>query len=337
MGPDGLSPDLVMRRFLLAVFGLAASIVILASILFPGDFESEPNPKANPLRWDHVPAQSEVPSDIKMIPIEVGSFEMGMSGLDAHRLFDSHPAREVTLTKSYELSSTEVTRGQWARVIGDSEDLAFCPQCPIEGITWYEALIFTNVLSRMAGLTPCYLPEKSLLEEEKLGESEDSGFLNHFFGFGRRSGGVTWVDGCTGYRLPTEAEWEYAALAGDSRHFPGGDPSSWGCDEDPAIEPFAWYCANSGGKPRPVATKRPNRWGLYDMHGNVWEWVWDGYEAYSSDSTMDPRGSEDTKQRVDRGGAFDSPISDCSARTRGQMAPRLQDWIQGFRLARSLD
>src|SRR5207302_1335063 len=111
---------------------------------------------------------------------------------------------------------------------------------PVETISWYEAIAFCNKLSEREGLKPYYRSDE-----------------------GVQSGG-------DGYRLPTEAEWEYACRAGSTTRYSFGDDAA-------RLGKYAWYVANSTNKTRPAGQTRPNTWGLYDMHGNVWEWCWDRY------------------------------------------------------------
>ncbi len=349
---SGLSDTLPVARR--ALVGLVLLFVVVEIFFFFEEGEDVPQIQGHMIRWNHELPQSRVPSDLEMIPIQVGRFEMGLSGFPSYRFFSSYPGHRVTLTRDFEMSKTEVTRQQWAAVIGASDDLVSCPQCPIEGITWYEALIFTNALSRMAGLTPCYEPSDALLDEEERQDplamhgvraKEDPGLFGWMAHASRGAGGVDWIEGCDGFRLPTEAEWEYAALAGGSSHFMAGDPKSWDCADDPVSAPFSWYCGNSGGTSKPVGTKQPNSWGLYDVHGNVSEWVWDGYERYSPRSVSDPRGDSLAGKRVTRGGSYAASIHGCSVRYRRKKQPDLEgglEWRgnprdgQGLRIARTL-
>jgi len=130
-------------------------------------------------------------------------------------------------------------------------------------------------------------------------------------------------DGYT-YRLPTEAEWEYAARAGTTGDFGGtGNPDEMG-----------WLASNAGRRAHPVAKKQPNAWGLYDMHGNVWEWVEDWYGPYSEDTLSAPRGAIEGDRRVRRGGGFYFEARDARSANRSGLIPSRRDAHIGFRLAR---
>jgi formylglycine-generating enzyme required for sulfatase activity len=129
------------------------------------------------------------------------------------------------------------------------------------------------------------------------------------------------------YRLPKEAEWEYACRAGTSSRFNTGDSES---DLDRA----GWYRKNSGLKTHPVGLKEPNDWGLYDMHGNVWEWCRDWYGAYSEYPIIDPTGPTNGALRVIRGGAWSSPAGSCRTAYRGRLDPDYRHHGLGFRLVR---
>jgi len=141
-------------------------------------------------------------------------------------------------------------------------------------------------------------------------------------------------DGYT-YRLPTEAEWEYAARAGSNGKYSFGD------DENRLSE-YAWVFGNSGNTTHPAGQKKPNTWGLYDMHGNVWEWAQDWYEGnydcdYSRDSpsTTDPRGLRSGLDRVIRGGGLSGTAANCRSAFRHYFSPGLRFNSIGFRLLRT--
>ncbi len=140
-----------------------------------------------------------------------------------------------------------------------------------------------------------------------------------------------WLSDQTGerYRLPTEAEWEYAARADSKTAYSFGDAPH-------KLNEYAWYIDNSGGKTHPVGQRKPNTWGLYDMHGNVWEWVQDWYGVYAARIVSDPQGPVSGAARVVRGGGWYVDARDCRGAIRGINAPGVRVHYLGFRLARSV-
>ena len=134
------------------------------------------------------------------------------------------------------------------------------------------------------------------------------------------------------YRLPTEAEWEYAARAGSTTAFANGPIKNIGLGIDPVLARIGWYYDNSGGKPHPVAQKDPNAWGLYDMHGNVREWVMDWYGDYPEIAATDPTGPSSGTLRVLRGGHCTSTIQSCRSASRSSWKPNQQGPYFGFRV-----
>ena len=142
------------------------------------------------------------------------------------------------------------------------------------------------------------------------------------------------------YRLPTEAEWEYACRAGTTTAFSSGDISAAGSDHDPNLNRVGWYWGNSAQTSHPAAKKEPNAWGLYDMHGNVWEWSQDWYAGWYNKFTqgvaiVDPRGSLKGRQKVFRGGSWFSGAEYSRAADRMRARPDTRSYGIGFRVARS--
>ena len=137
-------------------------------------------------------------------------------------------------------------------------------------------------------------------------------------------------EGGATYRLPTEAEWEYAARAGTTMAYSFGD--------DPRqLREYAWYGENSGDETHPVGQKKPNPWGLYDMHGNVWEWVQDWHGRYTAGTAVDPAGPSSGSSRVNRGGGWLGDASPCRSADRYGSAPGLRLGSLGFRLLRTAE
>jgi formylglycine-generating enzyme required for sulfatase activity len=185
------------------------------------------------------------------------------------------------------LAPWPVTRELYDAVRGEAPSGS--PRTPVTEVSWMEAVRFCNLLSRETGLIPCY----------STGEDPD--------------GQDVVRDGAAdGFRLPSEAEWEYACRAGTSGVRYG------------ELDEIAWYRDNSGGELHDVATKAPNAWGLYDMIGNVWEWCWDVYDP----KVYGP-------YRVFRGGGAYDPPRGCRASCRRKSHPTLSIDDLGFRLARS--
>jgi formylglycine-generating enzyme required for sulfatase activity len=143
-------------------------------------------------------------------------------------------------------------------------------------------------------------------------------------------------EGTNKYRLPTEAEWEYACRAGSTTAFANGGITKLECGYDPNLDAMGWYCANSGKKTHPVARKNPNAWGLYDMQGNVWEWCQDLYGDYPTGQVTDPKGPSSGRYRVMRGGDWRLYTRHCRSAHRRAGTPGYSRRIGnvGFRLAR---
>ncbi len=141
-------------------------------------------------------------------------------------------------------------------------------------------------------------------------------------------------EGGNKYRLPTETEWEYACRAENASAFANGTITQIGCGYDKNLDAMGWYCGNSGKKPHPVAEKMPNAFGLYDMHGNVWEWVQDWYDEYPLEDVSDPRGPASGSSRVLRGGGWHEDTEGCRSAVRLGRPPDSRAGTLGFRVVR---
>jgi len=236
-----------------------------------------------------------IPSiNYKMNYIRPGTFMMGSPSSEKGRYKDEKQ-HQVTLTKGFYIGVTEVTQGQWKRIMGNNPShFKNCGEdCPVEQISWSDCKEFILRLNKR---------EKT-----------------------RR------------YRLPTEAEWEYACRATSRSAFANGQITEKDCGHDANLDKIGWYCGNSGKKTHPVAQKKPNSWGLYDMHGNVWEWCQDWHEKYPSLHLTDPKGPTSGSGRIFRGGGWNLSARRCRSAFRDSYSPHVRYKLLGFRLAREVD
>jgi formylglycine-generating enzyme required for sulfatase activity len=266
----------------------------------------------------------EPPRGFVLIP--AGRFRMGSPDSEPGREGDEGPVHEVTIRQPFFLKATEVTQGEWKALMGNNPSrFKNCgDSCPVENVSWWDAVAYCNAMSRKEGLEECYTL------------SGCSGTPGKDF----ECTGVTFVGlSCTGYRLPTEAEWEYAARAGTTTSTYNGtiDAGHLGCEHpNPVLDPIAWFCGNSKFQTHPVKQKSANAWGLYDMLGNVREWCWDWSDSYPSGAVTDPRGPATVSFRVARGGSSDGVAWRVRAAARSGGSPGRRADNLGFRPARSI-
>jgi len=195
-------------------------------------------------------------------------------------------AREVTLSKPFKMGVHEVTQDQYGQVMGNNPSEYFGTDNPVEMVSWEDAVEFCGKLSALPA-------EKA-------------------------AGNV--------YRLPTEAEWEYACRAGTTTNYSFGD-------DDSDLGEYGWYSENSERITHPVGRKLPNAWGLYDMHGNVWEWCQDWYGDYPSGAVTDPTLPASGSYRVLRGGGLERHAEGCRSAERNGYYPSLRSNDYGFRVS----
>jgi len=264
-----------------------------------------------------------IPVNIEMLPIPAGTFTMGSPTTEANRSDSEGPQHSVTLS-SFKMSKYQVTQAQWVDVMGASEDRTTASygkgnNYPVYYVNWYDAIVFCNKLSIKEGLDAVY----SIFGKTNPSE----------WGTIPISSNLTWNGAVmdkskNGYRLPTEAEWEYACRAGTTTAYNTGDTIS---------DSTGWYSSNSGSKTHEVGKKPANAWGLYDMHGNVYEWCWGWYDSsyYSSSPTNDPIGASSGTNRVVRGGSWYHSAENMRSAYRGSNLPSLRSSVIGFRLIRT--
>lgn len=252
------------------------------------------------------------PAGMSFVLISPGSFFMGSPIDEEARNKDEHRHR-VTIKSPFYLQTTEVTQGQWTAVMGSNPStFQHCgDQCPVESVSWDDVQEFIRRLNMQV---------KNVR-----------------------------------HRLPTEAEWEYAARAGTETAIYTGPLRILGYSNAPALDRIAWYGGNSCAAykgafdcrawpekqtrcsfcgPHPVAQKQPNAWGLYDMIGNVWEWVQDWYEPYAAETKAVSPDQKKIKSKVFRGGSWNYAPRSCRAAYRLDNIPSSRLHFVGFRLAR---
>lgn len=232
---------------------------------------------------------------LKLVALD-SKVEMGMVPINPGRFkmgfvgkFENErPVHEVSISREFWLGRTEVTQGQFAAILELPEQRFVGEELPVHNISWTDAREFCARLT----------------EQERSAGRLPEGYV---------------------YRLPTEAEWEYACRAGTSRAF-SADPQA-----------MTWHMGSSGGQAKPVASRLPNPWGLYDMHGNVLEWCLDGFSEYPEERQVDPLRGKYEKIKVTRGGAWTKPLKFCRSSHRDSWLFGLNMPDIGFRVALAPD
>ncbi|MCL4218804.1 MAG: formylglycine-generating enzyme family protein [Candidatus Hydrogenedentes bacterium] len=238
-----------------------------------------------PATQDAAPASTDIATQAgPMVLVPAGSFARGSESGEA----DEKPVKTLQID-AFLMDKYEVTQAEYARVTGERPAKFEGDALPLERVSLAQAVLYCNGRSEAEGLTPCYDPDTGLCDFT-----------------------------ADGYRLPTEAEWEYACRAGSEGEYAFGDDAN-------TLPSHAWYQANSGERTHPVGEKRPNAWGLHDMHGNVAEWCNDVYaeDYYAEASEDNPKGPPEPADPhfVTRGGSWNSGPEACRAAYRAFEKP----------------
>jgi formylglycine-generating enzyme required for sulfatase activity len=250
---------------------------------------------------------------IHFIELEPATFQMGSPEDEP-----GHKAGErlhaVKISQSFFIAATEVTQGQWTKLMGSNPSLCEfgCgDELPVQNITWCDALRFLNEMSKADGFEPAYAIPPNC----------------------EQGGEVEWNTTVDSYRLPTEAEWEYAARAGTTTAYSFGAQSQSICSYANLGRDFVG-CDDEHAYTAPVMAFPPNAWGLYEVHGNVWEWVWDRHGDYPEGIVVDPIGPSTGDKRSLRGGSFINEPADIRSATRHWDPPNFKLNRIGLRCAR---
>jgi len=224
-----------------------------------------------------------------MVTVQGGTFINGTSN--------------VTIS-SFKIGNCEVTQEQYSSVMGSNPASGYGvgSNYPVYYVSWFDAIEYCNRLSMQEGLTPCYSYSTYGTNPDSWPSGWNTSYTNH------TNVSCNWS--ANGYRLPTEMEWMFAARGGNQTH-------NYTYSGSNNLNEVGWYGENSGSTTHPVGTKEPNELGLYDMSGNVWEWVWDIYDSYPSGAQTDPHGATSGSVRVVRGGSWLYDANYCTVSSRG--------------------
>jgi formylglycine-generating enzyme required for sulfatase activity len=314
----------------------AASAALLLLALTPGCRDAEPttsvHPAAAPATPTVLPRPAVTPPD-GFVVVPAGTYRRGASPGERGYQDDEGPVHVVTLTRPFLLAKTEVTVARFGAFVRATDHVTDAERSgwgmgsngsdrhdgltwkspgfeqsddhPVVVVSWNDAAAYADWRSRTDGLPPCYAA-------------------------------ADFDPTCPGWRLPTEAEWEWAARAGTEGLFPGRAADAGDCDEDPALVRIAWYCGSSEGHTHPVGELAASGWGLHDMQGNAWEWVHDPFVEYGPAPLTDPLGGTDLADRTSRGGGWGTRIEDLRVTVRVDDPPDGGFDNLGFRLARTV-
>jgi len=285
----------------------------------PVSFDSASSAFNTTLSSQNIPAFDTPNSRKNFIYIKSGFFRMGSSDNEPKRNDDEGPQNHVNVSSFY-MCKYQVTQKEYQEVMKKNPSSFKGDNLPVEMVCWYDAIEYCNRLSLKEGLTPAY----SISGETN---PDNWGFQ-----------GIKWdsaiiVPNSKGYRLPTEAQWEYACRAGTATPFSTGNNIT---SDQANFDGSSPYNNNAAGvnlkKTTPVGSFPANPWGLHDMHGNVWEWCWDWKENYNSGMQIDPTGPVTGKNRAERGGSWCSGGHNLRSACRSYDFPSIRGHNDGFRV-----
>jgi formylglycine-generating enzyme required for sulfatase activity len=290
-----------------AIVGVVVLIAVLRDVISTNNATSPPPVPSATTVEQSTPEASILEGFVK---INGGTFMMGSPASEVSR--DSDEVQHQVTVSNFFMGKYEVTQKEWVALMGTNPSDFKGDNLPVENVSWYDAVEYCNARSRKEGLTPAYTISGS--------------------GNNRT---VTWNRNANGYRLPTEAEWEYACRVGTTTPFYTGNNITTNQANYDGDYPYNRNAKGTyRGKTTAVGSFAANAWGLYDLHGNVWEWCWDWYGGYSSNAQTDPVGASSGAYRVLRGGSWDGYGQVLRSAFRDYGTPSGRDNYLGFRLAR---
>ena len=246
------------------------------------------------------PFVNSIGMTLRLIP--AGEFLMGSLAKGSYEM-NELPQHKVVISRPFYLGMYPVTQAEYLKVMNKNPSSnSGDDRLPVENVSWFDAVDFCNAQSAIEGLPPFYRINAKVVDVPDWSSA--------------------------GYRLPTEAQWEYACRAGTTTRFSCGDKQT-------LLREYAWFVLNAKQKTHPVGELKPNAFGLHDMHGNVFEWCWDGFNSnyYAQSPIEDPRGPEQSSSRMSRGGSFLHPGQFVRSATRCLSIPDSANKLGGFRVS----
>ena len=258
-------------------------------------------------------------TELKLMLVPAGTFAIGSPAGEAERE-ENETQHQVTLTKPFYLGEHEVTQGEFTRVMGfNPSTVKGSDRLPVETVSWFDAITFCNHLSKQDGLEAAYEISNIKMDGVHVAGAD-----------------VSPIPKSTGYRLPTEAEWEFACRAGTTTPFSFGNTVTSDQANFDGLTPYNGAAKGVfRNRPLEVDALPANAFGFRQMSGNVFEWCWDYYASFSAAHQIDPTGPDHGSERVRRGGAYSSPGGHMRSAVRHDVPPHAMLFNTGFRVARS--